>query len=346
MKESTIELILLLLKYISIIIGGFFGVYGLVLDFKNKDGVITKAGKIALSVILLTTIITISTLSFEVYLNNLKEEKASMEALNRIKQNELIINQISRSLYQIEEVMLDYEIEVPIHNNHLLPYSNRLNKSLSPYLNSIEDMSDKELNDLGIIVNRNYFNDKVKSIRLNKNSIFLPSKEKEKTAYEIFNDKTFDITFNKKQMPLDSIIKYNFSWLDPGDLTMDFVNEGDPNGINLVEYDFNLGVFTFTGYDMQTESHEWIGNGSVVSVMDLLGGQMIIQIDNDLNLYSNLKHSDEQSDLKYIRLNFNKGISIDFFRSDLVKVKGIDDQYIYVFNFPKTIAELEGYYSQ
>ena len=104
-------LLLTLLKFLSIIATAFFGIAGLLHDFKDNNDRITKWGRISLAGILLSGMIAGATeiaLIFKSRAQEAAEASRQKEVLNRIDrttaQSKNILQETTRVLHPIEDL--------------------------------------------------------------------------------------------------------------------------------------------------------------------------------------------------------------------------------------------------
>ena len=109
-----IEITLIALKLVALIVGGVFAAIGLLTDYRDESGKVTRWGRIALFVIVLSTIIGAGTQGVESYRDRragLANDAAKRESE---KQTRKVMVEIRRAVYPIRNVMLEYvEIEYP-----------------------------------------------------------------------------------------------------------------------------------------------------------------------------------------------------------------------------------------
>ena len=134
---------------------------------------------------------------------------------------------------------------------------------------------------------------------------------------------------------------------DPhADITMELgsVTDDDPRKID-VQYDLETKEVRFRAAGAQTRPENWESSGKIVSLLDLAGSQLIVQLE-----YDSAVTSFENSDDRLKRINLPESISITIgvgdrrgrylSKSDFKKYKGPSGTTNFVYLFPKTDAEL------
>ena len=106
------------LKFAALIIGGIFSAIGLLTDYRDKKGAVTRWGKIALFGIVLSTIVAAGTQAIESYRD--RATALANDAANR--QSELatqnLLAEIKRAIYPLQslalnEVHITYPADLP-----------------------------------------------------------------------------------------------------------------------------------------------------------------------------------------------------------------------------------------
>jgi hypothetical protein len=129
-SKETVDFLLSILKFASIIIGSISGVVGLSIDFRNKrTHKITKNGYVVLYVIVISCFVSVLVQSFEL----IKEKKTNaankVKEADQTKKTNTILTNIERSLYPFKDISVMVEVQHPIEKD-LLPFINRINNSV------------------------------------------------------------------------------------------------------------------------------------------------------------------------------------------------------------------------
>lgn len=101
-----IEIALIALKFAALIVGGVFAAIGLLTDYRDKTGRVTKWGKTALFGIILSTIIGAGSQAVESYRDRMAV--LANDAANRKseEQTQVVLGQIKRAIYPLRDIIL------------------------------------------------------------------------------------------------------------------------------------------------------------------------------------------------------------------------------------------------
>jgi hypothetical protein len=101
-----VEIALIVLKFAALITGGIFAAIGLLTDYRDKEGKVTKWGKIALFGIVLSTVIGAGTQAVETYRD--REAGLKNDAANRKseEQTQKVLGELRRAIYPLRSVAL------------------------------------------------------------------------------------------------------------------------------------------------------------------------------------------------------------------------------------------------
>lgn len=343
---ENVELILIILKYCSIVVGTFFGIFALILDFKDNEGKITVAGKRALIIISCAGIISVSVQSIELILIKKNRQNETKKTLEEIRVNNKILNDINKTLHPIDNLKITVLIKFPEKNQYLKKYFNRLDTSFNSFKKNIKSYSTETLNrEYGIMIPwKDEFGDYDETYFLEE-SEFLPDKIKEKTTYNLLFHNELNIMIRKDKLPLDSITNNSFTDIE-GDILMNYyvgIPPYDRHNISKGNYYFSLDSldgFGLIGEDIKPDIRYLRNNGKIISVNDLLGSQMLVQLSNfkdDHNLVKEYK-------LDVLVLKVSSGRAFWIHEKSFYHSKDLNGTPVYIFNFPDEYSELEKYY--
>jgi hypothetical protein len=109
----VVEITLIVLKFAALITGGIFAAIGLLTDYRDKNGVVTKWGRIALFGIVLSTIIGAGTQAIESYRD--RDAGLKNDAANRKseEQTQHLLAQVRRAIYPLRDIALHFVIAYP-----------------------------------------------------------------------------------------------------------------------------------------------------------------------------------------------------------------------------------------
>ncbi len=325
-----LQTILIVLKFISIIFGSLIGIYGILHDFKDKDGNITKNGRNILTTMIVAMVISIVSQSVEYII----DQKST---LAEIKINNEILNDINRSLNPVRELRLSCNILLSKDSTNISNFDKRFKKELSLLKKNLRNIpSDVLLNEYKIVIPfREEFGED--EIFIKPESKLLPNELKEKLEYNAFYYNEIYIIVNKKPISIDSIRSKPFE-IDR-DLSLNFFAGNNPFE-NIVEDQKNNFFFKVIKNNIHllcdniaVDARDYYNNGKILSIQDLAGAQMIISIDNYKN---NVDEIVKGFILSELILKVSEGREININKEDLSKIETFDNKPIYIYNFPES----------
>ena len=110
-----------ILQYLSIVLSGIFGVYALLTKYKDNQGNITGAGKIALVGVLVS-------LSMSVSLKYLENKNASQKALVEIEKTNAMLFTVTKALYPLKDFKVEAEVSYSLDHPLLYKYADQFRK--------------------------------------------------------------------------------------------------------------------------------------------------------------------------------------------------------------------------
>jgi hypothetical protein len=140
--------ILEIVSLLTIILTGGFSIYGLVNDYKNKDGSLTKHGRIAIYGIIVSLTLSIIGFGFKLKSDSIIKAKKLKQIQKDIKHQNKTINKLDSVISYVERVsvpLTDLDVKITysftpnskqierFHKNEILPYIEQIKKSDSKY---------------------------------------------------------------------------------------------------------------------------------------------------------------------------------------------------------------------
>src|SRR5262249_10210427 len=120
------EVILILLKFLGIVSSAAFGIIGLLHNFKDENGLVTRWGRISLIGIVVSALIAGSTEAINLMKTRREsqaEAKRREEILRRIdattQQSEQVLREVSRGVHPIEGLRVSFDAELPLGSSEL-----------------------------------------------------------------------------------------------------------------------------------------------------------------------------------------------------------------------------------
>ncbi len=123
------ELIPTVLKFLAIAISGVAGVVAIVGETRDKEGRLTRWGKLMLAAILLSGMVAAALQVNEL----IRQRKEAKEAERRARET---VAELQSPLMPAERMTVSFNIEMNLDHPKLIAYRNRIAKLLTPALNS------------------------------------------------------------------------------------------------------------------------------------------------------------------------------------------------------------------
>jgi hypothetical protein len=326
-------------KYVGIILAGIFGILGLFVHFKDDEGHVTKAGWVALVLIVLSSIVSLATQVFD----NAQKARETLEAVQR---TEKLLGEIDRGLQHIDKVSLTYWIDAPIHDVKFNQYLDRFSHELP----GVVSMIHKHQWPPGITGMSGSGADEV--FDFNEKSFLAPKRDTEQLAYTILSSAGVTLQFfrqpNLKDNDPNSPVYYgsDFGPNQPDlEISVSAGFEHGQDGKLSVSYNLATKEFGFAANDIPSDPEYWRSKGNIVGVPDLYGTQLFIRCDylgsEDATVSQYLSEIHKRFVLKTLILRMVNGQEI-WLTKDMLKVlRDQNDLPIYEFVFPKTAAEFD-----
>lgn len=121
------EILLAILKISGAFISGALGLTALFSNFRGSDGRLNLSGKLVLSGILMSASV-VATTSFLESVNSFRSTQ------DQLARNEVLLEQISRSIHPISELSVTFIVNVPIEHPAITTYTKRLEQEIEERL--------------------------------------------------------------------------------------------------------------------------------------------------------------------------------------------------------------------
>jgi hypothetical protein len=145
-----LDVMLVLLKCLSILSAAVFGILGLLHDFKDRDGRITKWGGWSLFGVILSAMVAgaIEAFAFvKASEDNTAQAKHREDLLHRIDttttKSEQVLHEVSRAVYPIEDLKISFVAELPLKSTEMKPLRDRLRNEAAAFLKLPPDQQAK-----------------------------------------------------------------------------------------------------------------------------------------------------------------------------------------------------------
>ncbi|MEQ8422967.1 MAG: hypothetical protein RIB64_23390 [Arenibacter algicola] len=349
------EIWIQIFKYASIIVTTAAGIIGLIMDPRDTKGNLTYPGKILLLTIVVSTIIGIIT-QYTEFSQDKKKMKLTLEnerETNRrssliIEQNSKVLENVLRSVNPIDEFTVFFDIHYPMNEKFAKGYSERIS---SLRLN----LKNTKVGENNPYINSGFISGGGKSqyywkARYNGNSIFFPQ-ETEQLVKSTFTNINLRFRIVKDSLVKEKIIA-NQSDLNSYELMTNIktnIVRDLKDGYKINEHSHLLNIYTdengvrlsSTGFN-ETNLNDWLNPGNITSIVDLLGSFMIITSGGTFHPNQVSKGDARQMafNFRVLKIKVARGriLNIDKMETIILKNSGY---VIHVFQFPKTLAELE-----
>lgn len=211
-----LDVVFAALKFISILLAGIFGVIGLTVSYKDKEGRITPWGKRALIAVVVSSVVATTLQGLEVY----KQQKESRAAETRARQQaefqNRALSEIRRAVYPLEvprDMYVAAKAIIPITDEGMANYRRRLSDAASTLIHTGRESQERGNIGLEPLTDENgrrSFN----GVELTSLASLFPKKDTERAAWWILSDFGVEIDiYLRPANPTEKLI-------DPGD----FVN--------------------------------------------------------------------------------------------------------------------------
>jgi hypothetical protein len=313
----SVEVALATLKFVAVLITGLFAVIALQVDYKDKEGRITKWGRRALIGSVVSTLVAIGAQALETTVKH-REEAASAEGTQKL------LTEIRRAVYRIQNVYVTANVVVP--RDTLRSYASRIDKTSAA-------IAKGTLNDPHANVDTDISTNRTTNVAFYKASKLYP--EHGSLEWQLLVDVGLEFRFYKKPIDLNSI-RQEFV-LPQADL--EFVVRPTETEI---EYKPRRG-FQAVAMNMEANARDvqWHSNGRIASLQDLDSAQLIVRMQG-------ARSSDSiQSTIELLSVAIDIGGRRMFLGSGLAKVSKTEpNTRTYSFSFPKNLLEADEYLGQ
>lgn len=232
------------LKFLAILSTGIWGVVGLLVHYKDRQGKITYWGRRALMGVVLSTIIAALTQGGETYKQRQNRER-------EYAKTQQILMEIRRAVHSLKDIRADARISMSLKHTGLEHYLNRIRKelmSLAAKEGGWENVSHVSL-----------------PLQLHPTS-------DDKIAWRLFED--FGLEFSFYRQPIDP----NDYQTRP-DLIIPTHKNADHFQLSVSR---DLDFIDIIAWDLKADPEfTWDSNGSIASLLDLIGSQVFVTMRYD-----------------------------------------------------------------
>lgn len=297
----TIHNALVILKLLAVLLTGIFGLIGLLVDYKDRTGRITRGGRWALIGVVLSTVVAVASQAVETKIKSKEDSEAAEKTLR-------LLTEIR---YPFRDAYVTANMLVP--RASLPSYFSTIDQTFVHYTDSDsdDDTIDPETGDLGL--------------NISKTSKLFP-KENSMEWNALANVR---IEFCFYKTPIDTSRFKNCVFPKPD---LHFVAR--TNDVVIQYYNSRADAQVLA---MRMEANprqvQWRSNGKIASLGDLSGSQLIVCLEN-----SNFEEASRKNQLLSISLDI--GGRPLFLGSGLKKLEGAD-VISYSFLFSKNLSQVD-----
>src|SRR5262245_25265881 len=315
------------------------GVAALLVEYKDrKTGRITKWGRYALCGLAISFLIGTSNLWIDYTEKSRKTRDDAERSRINTEKTLQIVSDINRTLSPFKDVRVTFGISYPFDHPDLARYRQRLDEGVRALLHDIQS-SRQEVQGVSFKIGGS--DGSIEVVRIHEGSPLLPNESKEYLASEVFFRRGLTLNFFK--VPINPS---TFDHEEP-DIKISFEDYEYKETIE-VHYDLKRKTITFWGFHILAKPESWDSSGKIVSMLDLPGTQLIIQLEYDdaVTFFANLPRPNvhlERINLPHsilVHLSIADRRSWDLPRERFELYKGPKGTTNFVYSFPKTYEEI------
>jgi hypothetical protein len=320
-----------ILELAGIIFTAIFAIYALLKDFKNKDGSITKHGKKAILLIMVSLLGSLIAKEASFRIN---QENTKIEARKHLE----LLNNINRNLYPINDASIDFRFYFNMNQSQKENYRNMLlNKGVINSNNVVKTEFFKEYQ----------FNSKGPwRIDLPFGSPIFPGG----VINYLVRDNFFTVEVYKKDVTISDLSKEPEYRPHP-ELAVEIQTELEGSSIpnKHQNHKLHLDIQDF-GYDIEMrdyfiKTNNWYKSGGVTSALDLLGALLVVRVSKklvlgDVNETKLLDKMKSEFSLKWITIDIRGFPRLCMEEKLFTKYSDFDGYPVFVASIPNNFEEI------
>lgn len=329
-----------LLKFSSLVLAAMLGVYGSFFNFKTSNNKISAHGWVCVVGILLCAI-TSGVLQIQ---SDAEDENKSM---NLLRQNNQLLESTNRNLTPLSPLVVSIKLRPDLSLPTITPFIAMLESDAAELHGKIKGIPELTKNQ--------------PITSSGSQTMPAPDSRPNKAFLEATCSQNIIALFYKAPIDVDSF-EYKLRPDRASDLAIDIANpcmwysfdlpgmkDRVKNGMLSTVIVKGKVVDAYAEFDPITISgisREWVGNGQIVSVLDLLNSTMIIQLHNSsVDNREGFTRSEvgdlrRKTDLAEFVIKLPSGATLAFDEDNLTKHLNSRGEPYYVFKFPATMGEL------
>jgi hypothetical protein len=268
---SYYQALLVLFKFFGIGLTGLFGLLGLLTNYKDEGGRITRWGKIALLGTIASTGVAGLSQGLEFLKNAQDQATAAEEALKISRSNATI----RRAVDPLDSLTATAWLELDFDNPKLTKYRERVASGVEQAIANKTGV-DAKLPD-GIFVSQSDSSGKIIEVSIPTGSELFPKKDSEALAYYSMRYIDLEVKFfDPASSPPESRINAINENRERA-LVLDFDTADSPGSVDII-YDVQEKKIKINASSMRSETQYWRNNSDILSIADLVGKTMTIGI--------------------------------------------------------------------
>lgn len=263
----SIDVMLSILKFAAILLTGILAVIGLLVDYKDERGKITKWGRRALIAVIISSLVATFTQGIEVYKQrrDAKEADARRQEENQI--NNKLLTEISRAVYPLVDLNVTASANFPLTHPDLKGYFQRLDKGARACTQSSNSKQCAGL-DPFMSVDENDKTQPIGAIISQKSPLF-PMAASEKLARRMMSVFGVEMRIFKTPIDLNEYSKGD----EREEPDFHFRVRADEVSSTYMFAESNIELYAER---MKVDRNDLNSNGSITSITDLSNAQMFI----------------------------------------------------------------------
>ena len=336
MMTFDLELLKVILGIVSIFGATASGIAALLVEYKDKKtGRITKWGRYALYGLAISFLIGTSNLWIDYTQKSRQTRDDAKKSHINTEKTLQIVSDINRTLNPFKDVRVSFSFAYPFDDPDLARYRQRLDEGVRALLPDIRPQGEGPQREVQGVKWYMMVGDRIRTVSIKKGSPLAPSSS-EYLARQVFFRRALTLNFFKTPINPST---FDISGPAP-DITTEFLADEYDEEEMPVEYDLDSKTIRFHGFSILSKPQDWKSTGKIVSMLDLPGSQLIIQLEYDeaVTFFPNepLKRILPQS------IDVDLGIADrrEWHLSEFKLYKGPRGTTNFVYSFPNTYEEI------
>jgi hypothetical protein len=257
------DLVYHILKYVALILAAVMALITLVKKTRDDVGQLTRHGKWYYALIILFLAIGLGSQIAD----DRRQARSTTEQLQR---NTDLLEQVVRGQYPLQNIRASYQLRIAKDLPGVQEYEERLNSSISQVVRQLSSVKYRQANDI-----RSAVLEPEPIILFCQNSRLMPSALKDPEAARLVGALNVRVLLYRKRVAVErwpSSVVTGASALQP-DVEMWF-----SGGDRCIDYRARERQLILRDIGASTNSSQWESSGELLSVLDLRGAQMVIDV--------------------------------------------------------------------